>query len=116
MTKLGLGWGYKRQLHLAAETVREGTLCTPQTIYWTTSRFMPRIIMTEPEDFPDPLQAEFFQNLCLLMRVELTPGTIDLDGHVDSMRAEALISFGDVFVTLLTDAVHPGSLLSGTSP
>jgi hypothetical protein len=116
MTKLGLGWGYKRQLHLAAETVREGTLCTPQTIHWTTSRFMPRIIMTEPEDFPDPLQAEFFQNLCLLMRVELTPGTIDLDGHVDSMRAEALISFGDVFVTLLTDAVHPGSLLSGTSP
>jgi hypothetical protein len=116
MTKMGLGWGYKRQLHLAVETVGEGALCTPQTIHWTASRFMPRIIMTEPEDFPDPLQAKFFQNLCLLMRVELTPGTIDLDGHVDGMRAEALISFGDVFVTLLTDAVHPGSLLSGTSP
>jgi hypothetical protein len=77
---------------------------------------MPCIIVTEPEDFPDSLQAKFFQNLCLLMRVELTPGAIDLHGHVDSMRAQALISFADVLVTLLTDAVHPGSLLSGTSP
>ena len=73
---------------------------------------MPRIIVTEPEDFPDPSQAKFFQNLRLLMRVKLTPGAIDLDGRVDGMRAEALIGFGDVFVTLLTDAVHPGSLLS----
>jgi hypothetical protein len=55
MTKMGLRWGYKRQLQLAAETVGEGSLCTPQTIYWTASRFMPRIIVTEPEDFPEPL-------------------------------------------------------------
>jgi hypothetical protein len=72
--------------------------------------------MTEPKDFPDPLQAKLFQDLRLLMRDKLTPGAIDLDGRVDGMGAEALIGFADVFVALLTDAGHPGSLLSDTSP
>jgi hypothetical protein len=62
---------------------------------------MPSIIMTEPEDFPAPAQAEFFQNLRLLMLVKPTPRTIDLGGRVDRMSTEALIGFGDIFVTLL---------------
>jgi hypothetical protein len=74
------------------------------------------MIMTEPEDFPAPFQAKFFHDLRLLMWVKLTPGAIDLDGRVNGMRAEALIGFTDVFVALLTDAGHPGSLLSDTSP
>jgi hypothetical protein len=113
---VALRWAYKWQLNLAAETVGKGVLCSPQAIHWAASLSMPSIIMTEPEDFPGPVEAELFQNLRLLMRVELTPGAIDLEGRVDRMCAEALIGFGDVFVALLTDAVHPGSLLSDTSP
>jgi hypothetical protein len=34
--------------------------------------------MTEPEDLPDPVKTKLFQNLRLLMRVELTPRAINL--------------------------------------
>jgi hypothetical protein len=113
---VALRWAYKWQLNLAAETVSEDAFSSPQAIHWAASRSMPSIIMAEPEDFPGAVEAELLQNLRLLMRVELTPGTIDLGGRVDRMCAEALIGFGDVLVALLTDAVHPGSLLSETFP
>ena len=84
---LRLLWRFKWQLRLAGETIGEGALCTPQSIHWATSLSMTGICMTEPEDFPGPTQAKFFQNLCLFIRVELTPGAVDLDGGMDRMRA-----------------------------
>jgi hypothetical protein len=91
----------KCHLRLATKTVGEAALSTSEAIHRATPLPMPSVIMAEPEDFPAAAQAEFFQDLGLLMLIEPTPRTIDLGGRVDRMSTEALIGFGDVFVALL---------------